>query len=103
MKNRFPDAKKVYVPTKSWAIKESCVLRSPEGMDARRGIVYETVLGESWVHPFLPQHSLVSWSSGVVSRLVAVLLSRVSFLSTVAGYMVPAVIFHTFSVIHGNG
>ncbi len=49
-KNRFPDAKKVYVPTKSLAIEESRVLQSPEGTDAKRGIVYKTVLGESWVH-----------------------------------------------------
>ena len=29
--------------------------------------------------------------------------SRIGFLSGVAGYVVPAFIFHAFSVTHGNG
>ena len=49
-KNMFPDARKVCVPTKSLAIEESCLLRSPERTEAERNIVYEAVLVESWVH-----------------------------------------------------
>ena len=167
MKNRSPDARKVYVPTKSWAGEESRVLRSPEDIDAKRGIVHRTVLGESWVHTCgegssgprwvlgsaglaehlfsgnglvgfllphrewlasspsrvkghaspsmqaqshspsragtgfwgLAQGGLVSWSSDVGKRLTAVLGFRIGFFSAVAGYVVPAFIFHAFSVL----
>ncbi len=34
---------------------------------------------------------------------MAVLGSRVGFFSVVAGYIVPAFIFHAFPVTHGNG
>ncbi len=58
VKNRFTDARKVCAPTKSLAIEESHFLRSPERTEAKGGIVYETVLGESWVQT----HG--EWSSG---------------------------------------